>query len=145
MKRSALWEHLRKAYPRCSNRKINDLVSAIEEDKYWWVCPGKKDAVYVVALTKAQIPLKDGFQARATHVGRVRVLRSAARFSRKGRVLLAVKEGTGFVARCAITWPAFLQLMHEEPQAVYELERSGLLPPFVNEKNLPIIIARLKG
>ena len=54
--------HFKKIYPQCSMREIENLVSAIKSDKYWKVHKDKNDALYVVALTRAKIPLKGGFK-----------------------------------------------------------------------------------
>ncbi|MDW8044224.1 MAG: hypothetical protein RMJ31_00395 [Nitrososphaerota archaeon] len=123
-------------YPNCSQRDVMDLVNAIDGDKYWYVYPKFKDAIYVVALSRAKIPLAKGFQARATYVGKISVDARASRFCRRGRVLIAIREGSKFRAVSVVTWPAFIKLMRERAERVYDLLIRGGLPPFIGLKQI---------
>ncbi|MCP8305466.1 MAG: hypothetical protein H3Z50_08405 [archaeon] len=145
MSRSELFAHFERMYPKCSRKEIEDLIEAIKGDKYWSVCPEHKDAIYVVALTRAKIPKAGGFQAKATYLKKVTVSPEAANFSRRGRVLLAVKDGSNYIGKSVITWSAFLRLMNESPDLIYKLVVEGKIPPFVNNKNVSAIIHTIKG
>ena len=67
-----LRKHFKKIYPKCSSVEIEDLVSVIVSNKYWKIHSEKKDALYTVALTQANIPFKSGFKAESTVYARVR-------------------------------------------------------------------------
>jgi hypothetical protein len=123
-----------KVYPSCPKRDIEDLVAAIRGNKYWNIHPGFRDVIYVVALTKAEIASKQGLLARATHVGQIRVVEAAAKYCSKGRVLVAIKEGSGFEAVSVITWPAFIRFIRLDSSRIYEDLLSGQLPPFIGER-----------
>lgn len=140
MGRFDLFAHFKRIYPKCSRKEIQDLIEAIKCDKYWLVCPNYKNAIYVVALTRANIPEEKGFQARATHLNRVIVVPEAARFSRKGRVLMVIKLGSNYIAKSVILWPAFLRLIKENSNMIYEHLIEGKIPPFVNNKNVKVIL-----
>ena len=140
MKTSELYVHFKKIYPECSIKEIKNLIEAIKGDKYWRVFPNHRDAIYVVALSRAKIPLLNGYQAKATYLKKVIVSPQSAIFSRKGRILLTFKKGSNYKAKCVITWPAFLKLMNEDPGSIYEKFSKGKFPPFVNSKNLLIFI-----
>jgi len=129
-----LVQHFAKVYPSCRIRDIEDLVAAIRGNKYWNIHSGLKGSMYVVALTRAEIALKRGFLARATHVGQIRVVEAAAKYWSKGRVLVAMKEGSGFEAVSVITWPAFIRFIRLDSSHIYEDLLSGQLPPFIGER-----------
>ena len=129
-----LVRHFAKVYPSCRMRDIEDLVAAIRGNKYWNIHPGLRDAIYVVALTRAEIASKRGFLARATHVGQIKVMEAAAKYCSKGRVLVAMKEGSGFEAVSVITWPAFIRFIRLDSSRIYEDLLSGQLPPFIGER-----------
>ena len=131
-----LVQHFAKVYPSCRIKDIEDLVAAIRGNKYWSIHPGLIGAMYVVALTRAEIALKRGFLARATHVGQIRVVEAAAKYCSKGRVLVAMKEGSGFEAVSVITWPAFIRFIRLDSSRIYEDLLSGQLPPFIGERYL---------
>ena len=133
MRRSDI-DHFLAIYPQCSRREIQDLVNAIRNDKYWSVHPGTRDALYVVALTRASIPTPHGFRARATHLRTVTVPPEAAKYCRRGRVLVVVNRDPAPVAMVVATWPAFLRLMRLKTAVVYEMLRSGALPAFIEER-----------
>lgn len=144
LSRSNLFAHFKKMYPDCSRREVEDLISAIKGDKYWLVCPDYKDAVYVVALTRAKIPKADGFQAKATHLKRITVVPEAARFSKKGRILMVIKSNSHYMAKSVVTWSAFLRLMNENPNEIYGMFMEGKIPPFVNDKNVSTIVLKAR-
>ena len=137
-----LFAHFKRIYPECSRKEIQDLIEAIKGDKYWLVCPNHKNAIYVVALTRANIPKENGFQARATYLKRVIVVPEAARFSRKGRVLMAIKLDSNYIAKSVILWSAFLRLMNEDSNLIYSMLMEGKIPPFVNNKSVKAIILK---
>jgi len=126
--------HFRRTYPECSDKEIRDLVEAIRGDKYWLVQPGKKDALYVVALTRAQIPLAEGYQARATYVGAVSVTSEAAPYCRRGRVIAVARHVARFIGTSVILWPEFLQLIRLDSALVYHALLHNQLPAFINRR-----------
>ncbi|MEM2210222.1 MAG: hypothetical protein QXW83_04640 [Nitrososphaerales archaeon] len=134
--RKKLMERFMRIYPNCSQREIMNLIEAINGNKYWYVYPRCKDAIYVVALSRAKIPLAKGFQAKATYVRKIKVDEKASRFCKRGRVLIAIKEGSKFKAVSVVTWPAFLKLMHKNPERIYQLLTNDNLPPFIGLKQL---------
>ena len=142
MSRSDLFAQFKKIYPECSRKEIEDLVEAIKGDKYWLVSPNYKDAIYTVALTKANIPKANGFQAKATHLKRVIVEFNASKFSKRGRVLMAIKSGSDYVVKSVISWSAFLRIMNENPDAIYKMLIEGKMPPFVNNRNFSAIVPK---
>ncbi len=144
MSRSELVRCFRRVYRGCSRRDIDNLVSAVLSDKYWSVQPGAKDAVYVVALTRAEFPLGQDFQSRVTHLGFVKVAKAAARYCRRGRVLATLVDGSDFKAVSVINWPAFLSLMRLDPSLIYHALKQGGLPPFIGKKELAQISRELK-
>lgn len=126
-------------YPSCSRREISDLVRAIKGDKYWKVISKGGDAIYIIALTRARYPEGGAFRARATHLGSVLVEPRAARYCRKGRVLIVVRG----VARHVLTWPAFLRLIKLDPDRVLLTVMGGGIPPFLNLRALKALKERL--
>jgi len=142
MSRSDLFAQFKKIYPECSRKEIEDLVEAIKGDKYWLVSPNYKDAIYTVALTKANIPKANGFQAKATHLKRVIVEFNASKFSKRGRVLMAIKSGSDYVVKSVISWSAFLRIMNENPDAICKMLIEGKMPPFVNNRNFSAIVLK---
>ncbi|MEM3383486.1 MAG: hypothetical protein QXL52_03650 [Nitrososphaerales archaeon] len=142
MSRLDLFIHFKKIYPNCSRKEIQDLIEAIKWDKYWLVCPNYKNAMYTVALTRANIPKENGFQARTTYLKRVVVVSEAARFSRKGRILMVIKLGSKYVAKSVISWSAFLRLINEDTNLIYNMLIEGKFPPFINDKNIKAIILK---
>ena len=144
MSRSDLFGHFKRIYPECSRKEVEDLIEAIKGDKYWLVSPNHKDAIYVVALTKANIPKAMGFQAKATHLKRVVVVPEASRFSRKGRVLMVIKLDSDYIAKSVTSWSAFLRLMNENPDSIYNMLMEGKIPPFVNNKNISAIVLKAR-
>ncbi|MCS4538840.1 MAG: hypothetical protein HYY67_08290 [Thaumarchaeota archaeon] len=134
-----------KVYPSCRIRDIEDLVAAIRGNKYWNIHPGLRGSIYVVALTRAEIASKQGFLARPTHVGQIRVVEAAAKYCSKGRVLVAMNEGSGFEAVSVITWPAFLRFIRLDSSRIYEDLLSGQLPPFIGERYVAEIRQRAKA
>ncbi|MEM2136672.1 MAG: hypothetical protein QXI93_01805 [Candidatus Methanomethylicia archaeon] len=131
--------HFRKVYPSCSNIEIENLVSAIIHDKYWKVHPDRGDMIYVVALTRAKYPFNNGFKARATAVGNVIVSGRAAKFCRRGRILLARNVGDKFFSETVIDWPAFIRIMRLSEDFVYKILIENP-PAFLNKRLLSKIL-----
>jgi len=128
-------EQFRRIYPECSTREIENLVSAIISNKYWKVHSGKNDALYVMALTQARIPYKDGFKAKSTAPRTVIVSPRTARFCRRGRVLIVKKRGEYFVSDTVVEWPVFVKLIRQDQDTVYEsLIESPNPPAFLNRR-----------
>ena len=120
-----LFKRYRRTHPGLARKAVEDLVNAVRDGKYWNALPNSKDALYVVALTRARIKAKGGKVVRVTHFGKVLVDESIARFCSRGKVLLLVRENAHYVARYVITWPAFLNVMRGDPERFYnELIRS---------------------
>ena len=136
-----MFRYFKKMYANCSEREVRDLVAAIKNEKYWSGKPGAKDLVYVVALTRAKIPLAQGFQARATFLGRVVVSKEVSLYCRRGRMLTAVKSGSEYTVQNVITWPAFLRIMRGRSGEVYHLVVAGKFPTFVDIGDLAKILA----
>jgi hypothetical protein len=114
-----LLKRYKRIHPGCSNKDITDLVNAINANKYWNVLPGEKDAVYVVALTRARIKVNKDNVVRVTHFGKILVNGEIARFCSRGKVVLAVRQNSSFKGRYVITWPAFLNIMRTNPERFY--------------------------
>lgn len=130
-------KHFKKIYPKCSSIEIENLVSAITSNKYWKVHSEKKDSLYAVALTQAKIPLKDGFKAESTVPKTVVVSPKAARFCRRGRILIIKDRGEDFISDTVLEWPAFINLIKQDQNLVYKffVENSSPLP-FLNIRTL---------
>lgn len=129
-----LVKYFAKVYPSCSRRDIEDLVAAIRANKYWRIHSGLRNALYVVALTRAKITSQGGFLARATHLGQIKVTEAASKYCRKGRVLVAIKKNSGFEAVSVITWPVFLRFIRLNSGRVYEDLLNGRLHAFIGER-----------
>lgn len=114
-----LLKRYKRIHPGCTTKEIMDLVNAIKENKYWNVLPNVKDAVYVVALTRARIKINKDNVVRVTHFGKIIVDGEIAKFCSRGKVLLAVRESSHFKGKYVITWPAFLNIMRTNPEAFY--------------------------
>ncbi|MEM2169347.1 MAG: hypothetical protein QW186_06040 [Candidatus Bathyarchaeia archaeon] len=134
-----------KIYPECSRRGINDLVSAILSNKYWKVHSGRDDAYYAVALTRARVPYMDGFKAKSTAPGIVIISKRAARFCRRGRVLVAKRRNGIFFSETIIDWPAFLRIVKINENLVYRrLVEEPNPPAFLNRRSLIILVSGLE-
>lgn len=114
-----LIKRYKRIHPGCTNKEIEDLVNAIREDKYWNALPNYKDALYVVALTRARIRVNKANVARVTHFGKILVDQSIAKFCSRGKILLVVKDNSHYRARYVITWPAFLNIMRGNSELFY--------------------------
>ncbi|MEM1674688.1 MAG: hypothetical protein QXN24_08155 [Candidatus Bathyarchaeia archaeon] len=142
MRSEELRRHFMKIYPGCSRRGIDDLVSAILSNKYWKVHSCRDDAYYAVALTRAHIPYMDGFRAKSTAPGVVIVSRRAARFCRRGRVLVVKKRNDTFISETVIDWPAFLRVIKMDEDSIYRrLVEEQSPPAFLNKRNLKILLS----
>lgn len=113
-------KHFKKIYPKCSIIEIENLVSAIMSNKYWKVHSERKDTLYAVALTQAKIPFKDGFKAESTAPKTVIVSPKAARFCRRGRILIVKDRGEDYISDTIIEWPVFLRLIQQDQDLTYK-------------------------
>jgi hypothetical protein len=126
-------EHFKRIYPECSANEVENLVSAIASCKYWNVHPEKKNAFYVVALTQAKVPFRNGFRAKSTASKDVVVSSKAAKFCRRGRILIAKDRGEDFTADTVVEWPVFLRLMRQNQDHAYKIFVEDPDPPaFLN-------------
>ncbi|MEM2320617.1 MAG: hypothetical protein QXS79_01850 [Candidatus Bathyarchaeia archaeon] len=141
MRAEELRKYFLKVYPGCSRRRIDDLVSAIISNKFWKVHSDKDDAYYAIALTRARIPYMGGFKAKSTAPGIIIVSRGAARFCRRGRVLVAKRRNNVFTSDTVIDWPAFLRIIKMDESLVYRRLVEDLNPPaFLNRRNLSFLL-----
>lgn len=116
-----LFKRYRRIHPGCTKKEIEDLVSAIRGDKYWNAFPNSRDALYVLALTRARIRASNKNNVvKVTHLGKILVQQDVARFCSRGKVLLVVKENSHYRARYVITWPAFVNIMRSNSELFYQ-------------------------
>ncbi|MEM2699143.1 MAG: hypothetical protein QXN98_00130 [Candidatus Bathyarchaeia archaeon] len=147
MSAEELRRHFRRVYPECSRRDIENLVSAIISKKYWRVHPSRSDIYYAVALTRAKISCINGFRAKSTAPGPVVVSPRAARFCRRGRVLL-VRRGNGgtFTSETVIDWPTFLRLIRLDEDKVYKYLIEDPNPPaFLNRRAFAALLRKMRA
>lgn len=138
--------HFKKIYPKCSSIEIENLVSAIINDKYWKVHPKVNDVFYVVALTRAKYPCDDGFKARATAINNVIVSHKASKFCRRGRILIVKRVNGKFISKTVIDWPAFIKIMRLNEDLIYNLLIENENPPvFLNKRILLKLIRKLNN
>lgn len=138
-------QRLRLAYPGCSERELDDLISAMRNGKYWRVHPERGGAVYAVALTQAKIPFREGFAARTTAPKPVAVSKRCAGFMRRARVLVAKDAGDHYISETVLEWPAFLRLVREKPDAVYSLLVENPSPPrFINRASIGRVLKEVR-
>lgn len=114
-----LLKRFKRIHPGCTNKEIMDLVNAVKENKYWNALPKYKDAVYVVALTRARIKANNANVVKVTHFGKILVDQKVAKFCSRGKVLLAVRDNAHYRAKYVITWPAFLNVMRGNAELFY--------------------------
>jgi len=114
-----LIKRYKRIHPGCTNKEIEDLVNAIKEDKYWNALPNYKDALYVVALTRARIKVNKANVVRVTHFGKILADQGIAKFCSRGKILLVVKDNSHYRAKYVITWPAFLNIMRGNSELFY--------------------------
>jgi len=134
-------EHFKKVYPKYSTRQIENLVSAIASNKYWNVHSMRRDALYVVALTQARIPFKDGFKAESTAPKTVVLSPKAARFCRRGRILIVKDEFGDFISNTVLEWLVFTKLIRQDQNLIYKLFIENPNPPvFINNRLLKKIL-----
>lgn len=132
-------------YPKCSRREIENLVSAILSGKYWKVHSNMYNAYYAIALTRATIPYMGGFKVKSTAPGVVIVSSEAARFCRRGRILVAKKWNKVFFSETIIDWPAFLRVIKMDENLIYRRLVDDPNPPvFLNGRNLISLFKLLK-
>ena len=137
-------DHFTKIISSCSPQEIDDLVSAIRSNKYWKVHSEKNDAIYVVALTQARIPFKEGFKAKSTASKTVVVGQKAARFCRRGRILVVKDQGKTFISNTVIEWPIFLRLIRKNQNHVYKsLIENPNPPPLLNSRTFRGVLKRM--
>lgn len=135
-------EHFRRIYPKCSTREIENLVSAIVSNKYWKVHSEKNDAIYAVALTQAKIPCRDGFKAKSTAPKSVTVSTKAARFCRRGRVLIIKSRDGNLISETVVEWPVFVRLIRQDQNIIYKFFIESHDPPmFLNSRTFSRIQA----
>ena len=134
MHKQEMRKHFKKIYPKCSTIEIENLVSAIVTKKYWKVHSERKDALYVVALTQAKLPFKDGFKAESTAPKTVIVSPKAARLCRRGRILIVKDSGEDFISETIVEWPVFLRLIQQDQNLTYKLFIENPYPPFINNR-----------
>ena len=95
----------------------------------------KSDALYVLALTKAKIPFRDGFKAKTTAPKAVIISPKAARFCRRGRILIVKARDEDFISETIVEWPVFLRLIRQDQNLVYKfLIKYPDPPPFLNSR-----------
>jgi len=136
---------LKRLYPRCRQLEIENLVSAILSRKYWKVHPDRDDAYYVVALTRARNLFRNGFRAKSTAPWPITVSPRAARFCRRGRILVVKREDHNFISETIIDWPVLLRLMKMNEDLAYKyLVENPDPPPFLNMRIFKAILPRLK-
>ncbi len=114
-----LIKRYKRIHPGCTNKDIEDLVNAIKEDKYWNALPNYKDALYVIALTRARIKVNKANVVKVTHFGKILVDQGIAKFCSRSKVLLVMKDNSHYRARYVITWPAFLNIMRSDSESFY--------------------------
>lgn len=114
-----LFKRYRRVHPGCTRKEIEDLVNAIRDGKYWNAFPGCRDALYVLALTRARIRAKKGNVVRVTHFGKILVDRSIAGLCSRGKILLVIREDSQYRAKYVVTWPAFLNIMRGNSEQFY--------------------------
>jgi hypothetical protein len=114
-----LIKRYKRIHPGCTIKEIEDLVNAIREDKYWNALPNYKDALYVIALTRARIKVNKANVVKVTHFGKILVDQSIAKFCSRSKILLVMKDNSHYRARYVITWPAFLNIMRSDSESFY--------------------------
>ena len=114
-----LIKRYKRIHPGCTNKEIEDLVNAIREDKYWNALPNYKDALYVVALTRARIKANKANVVKVTHFSKILVDQDIAKFCSRGKILLLVRNDSHYRAKYIITWPAFLNIMRGNSESFY--------------------------
>lgn len=89
-------------------RDAEDIISAIEADKYWKASPDGR-YIFVLALTRARTRLRGEYWARCTALGRVKVSPEVRRFVKRYMVMLVDREEG--LALKVLTWNAFRKVM----------------------------------
>jgi hypothetical protein len=133
----SLYGYLKKAYPSCAERDIQNLVEAIKNNKFWPLKAGNKDEIYVIALTRALIPSELGFLSKVTYLNQVEVSNSAAPYCRKGRIIIVVKKDSRYQGVSILPWTVFLKIFRNNPDLPKKLLNRESLPPFIGSKDLP--------
>ena len=72
-------------------------------------------------------------------------MEAAAKYCSKGRVLVALKDDSGFEAVSVITWPAFLRFIRLDSSRIFEDILGGHLPPFIGERYVAEIRKRAEA
>lgn len=146
MRAEELKRLFRRIYPECSRLEIENLVSAMLSGKYWRVHPSRDDAYYVVALTRAKIPFMNGFRAKSTAPWPITISPRAARFCRRGRILVIKREDYAFISETVVEWPVFLRLMRMDENLTYKyLVENPNPPPFLNMRTFKALLSTLKA
>jgi len=123
-----------KIMERISLKDRENLVGAIKGNKYWDVSKEDKKYAYVVALTRARERSPIGFYAKATGFGKVQVIKDAAKYCRKYRIL--VLDSKELVAYSVFTWTAFTLAVKKYSKQIRKLLEENKLPCYVNIKIL---------
>lgn len=122
----------RSIFKHLTRRETEDLLNAVKHDKYWKVNLENKDLIFVVALSRAKIKSRRGMYVKATYVKRVEVVKDAAKFCRKWRVLLIDRKR--MLAVSVLTWKAFNKIFSKRMGPLLSFMFShGRLPPYINK------------
>jgi hypothetical protein len=128
-----LADKLGRMYPSCTHKEIQELVSSIENGKYWRAQDGY---LFTVALTRARSWRASSWVAEAAGLGAISVPEGLRPFCRKGRVAL-VKMGEIPLVVLFLGWPAFLWAMRKgEVTKVVDGASSGPLRGYINVPRL---------
>ncbi|MEM2344083.1 MAG: hypothetical protein QXI73_02035 [Thermoproteota archaeon] len=115
-----------------TRREAEDILNAVKHDKYWKVDMENKDLIFVVALSRARVESRRGMYAKATYVKRVEVVKEAARFCRKWRVLLVDRRR--MLAVSVLTWKTFNKIFSKGIGPLLSFMFShDVLPPYINK------------
>jgi hypothetical protein len=136
-----LIKRYRRLHPGCTAKEIEDLVNAVKEDKYWNALPNYKDALYVVALTRARIKVNGANIVRVTFLDKIAVDGDIAKFCSRGKVILVMRENSHYRGRYVITWPAFLNVMRGNPEAFYHTLLSSNVRELMGVKQTKAMMA----
>ncbi|MBO3800151.1 MAG: hypothetical protein FGF52_03765 [Candidatus Brockarchaeota archaeon] len=122
-----------------TRKEAEDLINAVKHDKYWKVSPEDRDFIFVVVLSRARIKSRRGMYAKATHFRRIEVVKEAARFCRRWRILLVDKRR--MLAVSVLTWRAFNKIVSKRVGPIVRfILLHSTLPPYINEKALSKIL-----
>ncbi|GBC75125.1 hypothetical protein HRbin06_00439 [archaeon HR06] len=118
MSKDNLLNHFKRIFKDSKAKVVKDLVEAIKGDKYWKA--KTKDYLFLVALSRARIPYKGYYIAKATHFKRVLLRDTVAKYCRRGRILMAKKNKELIIAEKVLSWEAFVKLMKKDNKEFLE-------------------------